>query len=85
MAEFKVLIKRSPHGRSYYARSAATGGIVLLYAGEGQHSLPVKQLETGAFGDSVPCGHTAQITQVELLPAAQHRRQNPRRPAVVIV
>ena len=36
----------------------------MLHAGEGQHSLPVKQLETGASGDVVPCGHTAQITQV---------------------
>ena len=49
--------------RLLYGDSA--GGVVMLHAGEGQHSLPIKQLETGALGDVVACGHTAQITQVK--------------------
>lgn len=41
----------------------SSGGIAMLHAGEGQHSLPAKQMETGAMGDAVPAGHTAQVTQ----------------------
>ena len=47
----------------------SSGGITMLHAGDGQHSLPAKQLETGAMGDAVPAGHTAQITQARQPPA----------------
>ena len=47
----------------------SAGGIMMLHAGEGQHSLPVKQLECGAMGEPIPCGHTAQITQARQPPA----------------
>jgi hypothetical protein len=57
----------------------------MLHTGEGQHSLPVKQLETGAAGDTVPCGHTAQITQVEGFPAAQHRWHNSKHLPIVVL
>ena len=44
----------------------SSGGITMLHAGEGQHCLPARQLETGAMGDAVPAGHTAQITQARV-------------------
>ena len=47
----------------------SAGGIMMLHSGEGQRSLPLKQLEMEAIGDAVPCGHTAQITQAKQPPA----------------